>query len=64
MPWLIHLADQGCLMMGIGWGTDGLSYHGFDEAMSQFRLTQKDFEEAMSLLVTELNSARELIGIV
>ena len=64
MPWLIHLADQGCLMMGIGWGTDGLSYHGFDEAMSQFRLTQKDFEEAMTLLVPELNSARELIGIV
>jgi putative nucleotidyltransferase with HDIG domain len=64
MPWLIHLADQGCLMMGIGWGTDGLSYHGFNEAMSQFRLTQKDFEEAMTLLVPELNSARELIGIV
>jgi putative nucleotidyltransferase with HDIG domain len=64
MPWLIHLADQGCLMMGIGWGTDGLSYHGLDEAMSRFGFTHKDFEEAMSLLFTELDSARELIGIV
>jgi len=64
MPWLIHLADQGCLVMGIGWGTDGLSYHALDEAMSRFGFAHKDFEEAMSLLLTELDSARELIGIV
>jgi len=64
MPWLIHLADQGCLMMGIGYGTDGLSYHGLDEAMSRFDFTNKDFEEAMSLLFAELDGARELIGIV
>ena len=51
-------------MMGIGYGTDGLSYHGLDEALSRFGLTNKDFEEAMSLLFTELDSARELIGIV
>jgi putative nucleotidyltransferase with HDIG domain len=63
-PWLIHLADQACLMMGIGYGTDGLSYHGLDEAMHRFGFTTRDFEEAMSLLVTELDSARELIGIV
>jgi putative nucleotidyltransferase with HDIG domain len=64
MPWLIHLADQACLMMGIGYGTDGLSYHGLDEAMSRFDFTNKDFEEAMSLLFAELDGARELIGIV
>ena len=64
MPWLIHLADQGCLMMGIGLGTDGLLYHGLDEAMSRFGFTHKDFEEAMALLVKELDSARELVGIV
>ena len=64
MPWLIHLADQACLIMGIGWGTDGLSYHALDEAMSRFGFTHKEFEEAMTLLVTELDSARELIGIV
>ena len=64
MPWLIHLADQGCLIMGIGNGTDGLSYHGLSEAMSRFGFTNKDFEEAMSLLFTELASAQELIGIV
>jgi HD-like signal output (HDOD) protein len=64
MPWLIHLADQGCLMMGIGGGTDGLSYHGLDEAMSRFGFTHKDYEEAMALLFRELDNARELVGIV
>ena len=64
MPWLIHLADQGCLMMGIGLGTDGLSYHGLDEAMSRYEFTHRDFEGAMTLLVKELNNARELVGIV
>ena len=64
MPWLIHLADQGCLMMGIGIGTDGLSYHALDEAMSRYGFTRKAFEDAMALLVQELNNARELVGIV
>ena len=64
MPWLIHLADQGCLIMGIGNGTDGLSYHGLNEAMSRFGFTNKEFEEAMSLLFADLASAQELIGIV
>jgi putative nucleotidyltransferase with HDIG domain len=64
MPWLIHLADQGCLMMGIGIGTDGLSYHALDEAMSRYGLTRKAFEDAVALLVQELNNARELVGIV
>jgi putative nucleotidyltransferase with HDIG domain len=64
MPWLIHLADQACLMMGVGYGTDGLSYHGIDEAMTRFGFTNKDFEDAMSLLFIELDGARELIGIV
>ncbi len=64
MPWIIHLADQACLMMGIGYGADGLSYHGLDEAMSRFDLKNNDFEEAMSLLLVELDGARELIGIV
>ena len=64
MPWLIHLADQACLLMGLSYGSDGLSYHAIDEAMSRFRFTNRDFEEAMSLLFADLASAQELIGIV
>ena len=64
VPWLIYLADQACLMMGIGVGTDGLPYHRLDEAMSRFGFTNKDFEEATTLLFAELDNASELIGIV
>jgi putative nucleotidyltransferase with HDIG domain len=64
VPWIVHLADQGCLMLGIGRGADGLAYHGLDEAMSRLGLSQKDFEESLALLVREIDNARELIGIV
>jgi len=64
MPWLIHLADQGCLMMGIGIGADGLSYNGLDEAMSRYGFAHKDLEDAASLMIIELNNAQELVGIV
>jgi putative nucleotidyltransferase with HDIG domain len=64
LPRLVYLADQACLRMGIGVGTDGLSSQGLDEAMRWFGFTNKDFEEAMTLLFAELDNARELIGIV
>ncbi len=64
MPWLIHLADQACLMMGIGSRADGLSYYGLQDALNRFGFSHKDFEEAMGLLFAELDGARELIGIV
>ena len=64
MPWVVHLADQGCLMLGIGRGADGLAYDGIDGAMGKLGLTQPDFEEALAQLVKEMDSARELIGIV
>jgi putative nucleotidyltransferase with HDIG domain len=64
VPWLIYLADQACLMMGIGIGTDGLSDHMLDEAMNRLGFTNKDFEEATTLLFAELDNACELIGIV
>ena len=64
MPWLVHLADQGCLMLGIGQGSDGLAYDGLDEAMKRLGLAQADFEAALARLVKELDNARELVGIV
>jgi hypothetical protein len=64
MPWIVHLADQGCLMLGIGRGADGLAYDGMDGALGCLGLSQKDFEEALAQLVIEMGTARELIGIV
>lgn len=64
MPWLIHLADQGCLIMGIGTGTDGLSYHALEKAAIRYGFTNEAFEDATTLLVQELEKAREIVGIV
>lgn len=40
-----------CIMIGINTGTDGLSYHRIDEAIRRFDFTQKDFEEAMAVII-------------
>jgi putative nucleotidyltransferase with HDIG domain len=64
VPWLIHLADQACLMLGIGRGTDGLAYYSLEDAIRRFNLSRTEYEEGLSRLVKELDSARELIGIV
>lgn len=64
MPWIVHLADQGCLMLGIGRGADGLAYDGLDGALSRIGMSQQQFEGALALLVKELDNAREMVGIV
>lgn len=64
IPWIVHLADQVCLMLGIGQGTDGLAYYGMACAVDRFNLSQKDFETIMAEFLKEFESARELVGIV
>lgn len=62
--WLVYLADQACIMMGIGLGDDGLAYKGLSEAIERFNLRQKDFEECIMLMLDDLESAKELLDIV
>ena len=64
IPWIVHLADQVCLMLGIGKGTDGLAYYGMACALGRFHLSQKDLETVMAEFVKEFENARELVGIV
>jgi len=63
-PWLIYLADQACMMMGIGGGADGLAYRGLEEVINKFRLRQRDFEESIVLLLKDLDEAKELLDLV
>ncbi|MCD4754710.1 MAG: HDOD domain-containing protein [Deltaproteobacteria bacterium] len=63
-PWLIYLADQACMMMGIGGGADGLAYRGLKEVINKFGLRQKNFEESIVLLLKDLDKARELLDLV
>lgn len=63
-PWIAHLSDQICLMLGIGGGSDGLAYQGLREVISMFHLKQKDIEQFMMLLSQELERAEEILEAV
>ena len=63
-PWLIYLADQTCMMMGIGGGADGLAYRGLKEVIDKFGLRQRDLEESIVLLLKDLDKAKELLDLV
>lgn len=63
-PWIAHLADHICMMLGIGGGSDGLAYRGLREVISMFSLKQKDIEQFMMLLSQELERAEEILDAV
>jgi putative nucleotidyltransferase with HDIG domain len=63
ISWLVYLADQACMMMGIGGGTDGLAYRGLSEVIDRFKLRQKDFEECIVVLLKDLENAKELLAL-
>jgi putative nucleotidyltransferase with HDIG domain len=64
MPWIVYIADQTCLMLGVGGGVDGLSYRAVSQALKKFNLRMKDLEMSMVLLTDDLNHAKELISII
>jgi len=64
MPWIVYIADQVCLMLGVGGGVDGLSYRAVSEVLPKFNLRMKDLEMSMVLLSDDLNHAKELISII
>ncbi|MFO8239726.1 MAG: HDOD domain-containing protein [Dissulfuribacterales bacterium] len=64
IPWIIYLADQACMMMGIGGGVDSLAYRGLKEVVNKFNLRQRDFEKSIVLLLKDLDKAKELLDLV
>ena len=64
MPWIVYMADQACLMLGVGGGVDGLSYRAVSQVLKKFNLRMKDLEMSMVLLTDDLNHAKELISII
>lgn len=61
---MAYLANQSCLMMGIGGGADGLAYWGLKEVISLLQLRQRDLEECMIELMQELKMAEDLLSVV
>lgn len=64
IPWIIYLADQACMMMGIGGGVDSLAYRGLKEVINKFDLCQRDFEKSIVLLLKDLDKAKDLLDLV
>jgi HD-like signal output (HDOD) protein len=64
MPWIVYVADQACLMMGVGGGVDGLAHRAVSQVLKKFNLRMKDMEMSMVLLSEDLNHAKELISII
>lgn len=62
--WMVYLADQVCLIMGIGGGNDGLAYWGLKEVIEILKIRHKDLEMGMMELLKDLENAQELINIV
>jgi putative nucleotidyltransferase with HDIG domain len=62
--WIIYLADQVCLMMGIGGGADGLAYWGLKDVVEILKIRRKDVELGIIELLKDLESAKELIEII
>ncbi|MCL2669074.1 MAG: HDOD domain-containing protein [Syntrophaceae bacterium] len=59
--WMVYLADQSCLMMGIGGGADALAYKGLEEVRNYFNIRMADIEGCFVQLLDELKSAQDLI---
>jgi len=64
MPWIVYMADQACLMMGVGGGVDGLAHRAVSQLLKKFSLRMKDLEMSMVMLSDDINHAKELISIV
>lgn len=45
---IVYMADTLCMMMGIGVGSDGLSYRFHQEVVERLELTERNFQEIMA----------------
>lgn len=64
VPWIVYMADQACLMLGVGGGVEGLAQRAVSELLKKFNLRMRDFETSMVMLSDDLERARELMSIV
>ena len=64
VPWIVYLSNQVCHSMGIGVGTDALTYRSVGDVAGRFQLKQRDLEIMMAELHLKLQGARELVSIV
>lgn len=59
---IVHMADTLCMMMGIGVGSDGLSYRFDNEVTEQLGLSERDLQEIIAGFGEKLQKVEELIN--
>jgi putative nucleotidyltransferase with HDIG domain len=59
---VIYLADTVCSLMGIGAGTDGLTYRFAEEALNRLDCTSRDVEEIIVHYTSEKEKINQLIA--
>jgi len=64
IAWLVYLADQVCMLLGITGGFDGLAHRGVSDVMKKFEFHEKDLEQGMITLTEDLEHAKDVLGIV
>jgi len=64
MPWIVYMADEACLMMGIGSSVEGLAQRAVGALLKKFNLRMRDLEKSMVMLSDDFNSARDLTKII
>jgi putative nucleotidyltransferase with HDIG domain len=64
IPWIVYMADQACLMLGVGGGVEGLAQRAVSELLKKFNLRMRDLETSMVMLSDDLDRAKELMSIV
>ena len=64
MPWIVYMADEAWLMMGIGSSVEGLAQRAVSELLKKFNLKMRDLEKSMVLLSDDLKAARDLVNII
>jgi putative nucleotidyltransferase with HDIG domain len=64
ISWLVYLADQLCLMIGVDGGIDGLAHKGLEESLTRFHLRVQDLEQGIVMLLEALEAAEDVINIV
>ena len=61
---IVHIADLGCMVMGIGVGEDGLLYRYYPQVLERYQFSQNDFDKALDEMYWEMGRAEDLITMV